>query len=191
MDATFCPRCGTQRTGSFRFCRSCGLDFDTATGAESRGVVLPSESYRAPISGQPVPSPAPAAAEQNTVALLAGVLWLAAAAVTAFLAFQQWEAGNALTGIGLSDEGLVASAAWNGVSALLTAYFGARCLRSPTKGFLGTSTAWGVLNVAWGVYQVANGATYSLFYLIIVASALAGILSFAARDTAPPSARAK
>jgi hypothetical protein len=77
------------------------------------------------------------------------------------------------------------------VSALLTAYFGARCLRSPTRGFLGTSTAWGVLNVAWGVYQVANGATYSLFYVIIVASALAGILSFVARDTAPPSPHAK
>jgi hypothetical protein len=24
----FCPRCGTPRVGSFRFCRSCGLDFD-------------------------------------------------------------------------------------------------------------------------------------------------------------------
>jgi hypothetical protein len=27
----FCPRCGTRRTGAFRFCRSCGLDFDDQT----------------------------------------------------------------------------------------------------------------------------------------------------------------
>lgn len=26
--SSFCPKCGTQRTGSFRFCRSCGYDFD-------------------------------------------------------------------------------------------------------------------------------------------------------------------
>jgi len=25
---TYCPKCGTPRVGSFRFCRSCGLDFD-------------------------------------------------------------------------------------------------------------------------------------------------------------------
>ena len=28
MASSFCPRCGTQRTGALRFCRSCGLDFD-------------------------------------------------------------------------------------------------------------------------------------------------------------------
>lgn len=28
MATALCPTCGTARTGSFRFCRSCGLDFD-------------------------------------------------------------------------------------------------------------------------------------------------------------------
>jgi hypothetical protein len=28
MVIEFCPRCGTRRTGSFRFCRTCGLDYD-------------------------------------------------------------------------------------------------------------------------------------------------------------------
>lgn len=28
--AAYCPRCGTARAGGFRFCRSCGLDFDAA-----------------------------------------------------------------------------------------------------------------------------------------------------------------
>ena len=27
----FCPNCGAQRTGAFRFCRSCKFDFDTDT----------------------------------------------------------------------------------------------------------------------------------------------------------------
>ena len=30
MATALCPNCGTARTGSFRFCRSCGLDFDAA-----------------------------------------------------------------------------------------------------------------------------------------------------------------
>jgi hypothetical protein len=28
MFSTFCPTCGTRRVGGFRFCRSCGFDFD-------------------------------------------------------------------------------------------------------------------------------------------------------------------
>lgn len=32
MATEFCPRCGYARTGSFRFCRSCGLDFDLLPG---------------------------------------------------------------------------------------------------------------------------------------------------------------
>ena len=30
-----CPICGSARTGSFRFCRSCGLDYDPAEGSAS------------------------------------------------------------------------------------------------------------------------------------------------------------
>ena len=33
MGDTFCPRCGRERTGSFRFCRDCGFDFDDAVMA--------------------------------------------------------------------------------------------------------------------------------------------------------------
>jgi predicted secreted Zn-dependent protease len=33
--AKACPTCGTPRIGSFRFCRSCGLDFDMPFDAES------------------------------------------------------------------------------------------------------------------------------------------------------------
>lgn len=31
--STFCPRCGTPRAGSFRYCRSCGLDYENPTDA--------------------------------------------------------------------------------------------------------------------------------------------------------------
>lgn len=37
----FCPRCGAQRVGAFRFCRGCQLDYDT----------LPSKSIGAPDAG--------------------------------------------------------------------------------------------------------------------------------------------
>ena len=30
MTSDWCPNCGTARTGSFRFCRSCGFDYDPA-----------------------------------------------------------------------------------------------------------------------------------------------------------------
>jgi hypothetical protein len=177
MAREFCPQCGTARTGAFRFCRSCQFNFDAVPA------IAP-----APFSSAPVPAALPSVIPvPNTAATLAGVAWLGAAAVTGILAFQQWDAGRLLTSLGDSDQGLVANAIWNAVAALLTAYFGARCLRSPNKGFLTTSTAWGVLNVAWGIYQVANGATYWLFYVVLVVSGLAGVLSFAARDAAAPS----
>jgi inner membrane protein involved in colicin E2 resistance len=86
--------------------------------------------------------------------------------------------------VGVGDEGLAGYAIANAVSSLLTAFFGARCLRNPTRGFLGTSAAFAVLNVVWGVIQVANGASHWLFYATIVAAALAGVMSFVARDTA-------
>ena len=46
MSSTFCPKCGTRRVGAFRFCRSCGFDFDIdwAVHAPFR----PAVSQRAP-----------------------------------------------------------------------------------------------------------------------------------------------
>jgi hypothetical protein len=43
----------------------------------------------------------------------------------------------------------------------------------------------------WGVIQVANGASHWLFYATIVAAALAGVMSFVARDTAATENRAR
>lgn len=41
MATALCPTCGTARTGSFRYCRSCGLDFDADTpGASAPGPAI-------------------------------------------------------------------------------------------------------------------------------------------------------
>jgi hypothetical protein len=179
--ARFCPKCGTPRVGAFRYCQGCRYDFDEAPVSAPPSAV----PAAAPILSAPA---APASAD-NLPATLAGVAWLGCAGILAFLAYAQWSLGSTLTSVGLSDEGLPAIAAWNGLSGLLTAYFGARCLRRPDKGFLMTSVGWAVLNVVWGTYQVINGVGESLFVLTIVASGLAGVLSFAARDAAPASRR--
>jgi len=40
MAEEFCPRCGTARVGSFRYCRSCGFDFD-AEGSSAPDATAP------------------------------------------------------------------------------------------------------------------------------------------------------
>ena len=49
MATASCPTCGTARTGSFRYCRSCGFDFD------------------APASDAPTPPPAAASPVADAV----------------------------------------------------------------------------------------------------------------------------
>jgi hypothetical protein len=48
MFSTFCPKCGTRRVGAFRFCRSCGFDFDTVPAIHA-----PVQ----PMVSQPAPEP--------------------------------------------------------------------------------------------------------------------------------------
>jgi len=51
MTTELCATCGAARTGSFRFCRSCGLDYDSA---------LANAPTPAPAILAPVPEAAPA-----------------------------------------------------------------------------------------------------------------------------------
>ena len=47
MATQMCPKCGAARTGSFRFCRTCGLDFDapeTGTPTAPGGVLAPASA---------------------------------------------------------------------------------------------------------------------------------------------------
>jgi hypothetical protein len=59
MPTEFCPRCGTARTGAFRFCRSCQFDFE-GQGPEADPVIEPSWSVvpRPPASTPISPPPA-------------------------------------------------------------------------------------------------------------------------------------
>jgi hypothetical protein len=55
MATEFCPNCGTARSGSFRFCRSCGLDFDAAVAPPSAASAPPPPTD--PGSGWVSPAP--------------------------------------------------------------------------------------------------------------------------------------
>lgn len=76
--ATFCPQCGTQRAGSFRYCAKCGHDFEP-----------PTPSYSAKYAGtefgrSAAPSPAPPATQRPSAR---PVLLIGAVAAVLVLAF--------------------------------------------------------------------------------------------------------
>ncbi len=163
---TFCPNCGTPRTLGARFCASCGQAF---------------------LSGEagPAGTLSPPGSDAATAALLGGLSWLVTAALTAYLAFQQWDLSRTLSVLGLSDEGLGAYAAVNAITGLITLFFGARLLTGPSRGLLGTSIAWSILSVLGGVAQLTGGTGNDIFALGIIAAAAAGVLSYVARQALP------
>lgn len=176
MATGFCPRCGEPRLGGFQFCRKCGLDFNSP---EVRAHVAPLPPQVSPTFwSQPQPT---GHSSTKAIETAGGIAWIVSAMFTGYLALVQ--VGFASSGLGALS-GLVNTlsfdATFNGVTAVVTLYFGARLLMDPPRGFLRGSTVWGVLSVAWGAFQIANGATYWAFYGSIVASAAAGILSYVA-----------
>lgn len=57
-DSRFCPQCGNARTGAFRFCRTCGFDF------ESQGALIGSSDKPQPSSEPLTPTPEPGSTAQ-------------------------------------------------------------------------------------------------------------------------------
>jgi hypothetical protein len=159
VTARFCPNCGTPRVEGARFCASCGLAFDQMAPAAA-------------------PILASGGAGSITTATFAGLAWLTTAALMGYLAFEQWSYSSFVPA-------LAADALVNALFALVTAYFGARCLQRPRRQALTNAAVWAALNVAWGVYQVVNRTTYELFYLVLIATAVAGVLSFVGREQVP------
>jgi len=182
----FCPHCGAKRPEWARFCASCGQAYDNApAAAQEPSSVLPplappaaSGWAQTPITPPPVPA-APGQATQVTT--LAGLAWIVCAALTGYLAFIQL----GYAGTVLDDGSLQSAALWNGVTAALTLFFGAKLLTKPDRGFLGTSTAWAVLVVLWNGYNIMNGATHEAYIGATVAALAAGVLSWSARSGMP------
>ena len=70
MAVEFCPRCGTQRTGAFRYCRSCQFDFDAGPAL---GGPLPPPSPSVPPASAPS-DPAPSLTITSTKADVASAM---------------------------------------------------------------------------------------------------------------------
>lgn len=178
MAVEYCPRCGAQRVGALRFCRSCQYDFDAAVDAK-----LP----LGPVIAAPRPD-TPATSEPGIeMAIAAGVAWVICAALTGYLALEQLNASQALSRLGISAGDLGTDAIWNGFSAIVTVYFGARLLMRDRGLFIG-SMIWALVSVGSGAYQIANGVSDGTFVLSVVAAGVAGVLSLAGTLTMPPGA---
>jgi hypothetical protein len=161
----FCPQCRTPRVGTYRYCASCGFDY---------GAIGPAGPQRAERTD----------AGAVTPALLAGIAWILSAVLMGYLALLQLGYAN------IAGTDLRSLALWNGLSAAITLYFGARMLRNPT-GILTASIVWGVLTVAWNGYQIAQGATHEAYLGATVTAGAAAVLSWAARSqAAAPKAKA-
>lgn len=162
---TFCPNCGKPRLPGARFCPSCGHGYDGT-----------SEST-------------PSTPETNTTAMLAGLAWLTCAALTGYLAYQQWAYSQLIKGT-ILDSGNVGTtleqtALFNAFSAVVTLYFGARILTKPTHRLLTWSAFWAVISVGWGILQISQGVSNDIFVFSLIAAGVAGVLSGVARASAP------
>ncbi|HVA86554.1 MAG TPA: hypothetical protein VNF73_09595 [Candidatus Saccharimonadales bacterium] len=166
--------------GAFRFCRRCGLDFEQPLAEQAPPVQSVQDGVPAPGWVAPKPAPAAAPAPSFPTAAAAGIAWIAAAVLIGYLALVQLGAAGQLGQLGFGSGDLQTTAIFNGISAAITLFFGARLLTRATRGFLGWSAFWAAISVGWGAYQVANGATHWAFIGSIVASGAAGILSFVA-----------
>lgn len=175
----YCPQCGHQRTSSLRYCTQCRFDFESVR-LLAPGSVTSLTRATTTTSGTPPPtdtSPQPAVVPSQIVPVIAGIAWLIGAAAVGYLAFLQLQYSSLELADADEARGL---AAWNGLTAAVTAYFGAMAIVAPTRGRMGGAVIWAVINVLFGGFQVSQGLTHEAFILALVAFAIAGVLAFVA-----------
>lgn len=171
---SICSRCGAPRQGQERFCPRCGLDY-----------------WSIGPTGEMAPAATPVVTKPNdTIGLLAGLAWIGSALGIGYLAFLQLQ----YAGTGFADaDDVMLLAGWNGVSAAITLFFGAKLILGVDRRFLVSSIGWAVLTVGFGVYQISQGFTHEAFLFATLMAGTAGILSFvdwAQRPRTQPAAAA-
>jgi hypothetical protein len=176
VSVAFCPKCGTGRTGSFRFCRSCGLDFDTLSNvaASAPPPAQPGWSAIPAATTLAAPSGAPAMADVGTYRLLTMLAWLGSALCLGWLALIQ----IGFAGTILDNGTFTALAAWNAVVAAIMVYGAVRLNRSTRRSSFRQSAIWAVVIIVLQGFQIAEGATHIAYVLATVAAAGAGILAW-------------
>lgn len=158
----FCPQCGNARIGAFRFCRSCGFDYDS--------------------SPPPNSVPRPAAPIANTgarpgVFSMAGALWLVVAALNLFVLLLL-AAALAVDGF---DAGGLLGLALGALLVLLAFAVGTRLLRAPTRPNAYRSAALAVVFLFFTIIALASPVAVGEVAILLnviqgVAVILAGVL---------------
>jgi hypothetical protein len=154
-----CLGCGLAHNSVARFCRGCGLDFDSAETASLA---------RASSAGQS-PSRERVARRSAALAKIAGLVWLGIGTIT-------------LAGFvsDLLGDGTIA--AWAGASALLELVTGLALFLRPGWEMLTASMLWGVLSIIGALFQVTLGVPPSTTAVVLVAGiAVATGISWLAR----------
>ena len=134
-----CPRCGTVHNSAARFCRGCGLDFDSAEASALRETRSDTRGERrggATLRERSIHRSA-------TLAKIAGLVWLLVGGVT-------------LVGFvgDLAGDGSIA--AWAGVSAVLELLTGVVLFLRPGWEMLTASMLWGVLSIIGALFQITR-----------------------------------
>ena len=122
------------------------------------------------------------------VLLVGGLSWIAAGLLLGWVAYGQWSTATVFASVGFDSVGeYQAVAGWNAIAAISMVLIGARLLivqRRDRRG-LAWLTVWAGINAVWGAYQIATGEANMPFALATILTAIAGILTFVARESTP------
>jgi hypothetical protein len=202
MQPEYCPRCGTERVGALRFCRSCAFDFDAAgeitrAPAPSTQALPESTPIEAGRAGQvgaadgdprsafektPTPTLAKSGADPATMRLLAALAWIGCGLLTGYLALVQ----IGYAGTIIDDGSLTSLAAWNAIVAVGVIYGGVKLLGATARSTFRTSAIWAAVIALVQGFQVAQGASHFAYIGSTVAAVGAGIFAWMVYQAIPP-----
>lgn len=178
----FCSNCGAELVAGARFCAKCGQ----AVGVPIRPAPA-AQAVAATPAAATAPAVAPPAASMgnvSTIITIAGIAWIGVGLLDGYLAYVQWSLLPYAAG-DLAGQ-LQTNALLNAGSALVTLFFAAWILSSPTRGRVFGSFVWGALSVLLVLGQLAGNP--NIAWVIPVSGLLAAVaaaLSFVAQRQMP------